>query len=119
MAQLPWLTWVRFSTWLFIGLVIYFLYGAKQSDLCNRTEPGASDRSHQLPQVRRWIGVFLLILAGVFCFSGIVQHGVLSDKIGSALAIPFKDTRLHMSIVLAGMVMLLLGLVFFWKARKE
>jgi len=118
MAQLPWLTWVRFMIWLFVGLVIYFLYGAKQSDLYRESVFGSPDRSRQLTQARKWIGIGLLVLAALLCFSGLSQHGELSDKIGSALAIPFKDARLHTSIVFTGFLMLLLGLVFFWKARK-
>ena len=93
--------------------------GQKQSDLCNKPRSGTSDRSRQLTQVRRWIGIVLLILAAVLCFAGIGRHGELSDRIGSALAIPFKDARLRVSIVIAGVVMLLLGLVFFWKAKTE
>jgi APA family basic amino acid/polyamine antiporter len=31
MAQLPGITWARFGIWLAIGLVIYFLYGARHS----------------------------------------------------------------------------------------
>jgi hypothetical protein len=114
----PWLTWVRFMIWLFVGLVIYFLYGAKQSDLCRESKSGTSDRSRQLTQARLWIGIVLLAFSALLCFSGLSRHGELSDKIGSALAIPFKDARLHTSIVFTGFVMLLLGLVFFWRARK-
>ncbi len=32
---LPWLTWARFGIWLAIGLVIYFIYGARKSALQN------------------------------------------------------------------------------------
>lgn len=118
MAQLPWLTWVRFVIWLFVGLLIYFLYGAKQSNLCRKPRSGDPDRNRQLTQSRLWIGITLLFFAALLCFAGLSRHGELSDKIGSALAIPFKDARLHASIVLTGFVMLLLGLIFFWKARK-
>jgi APA family basic amino acid/polyamine antiporter len=33
MAQLPWVTWIRFVIWLAIGLVIYFAYGVRHSVL--------------------------------------------------------------------------------------
>jgi len=33
MAGLPMLTWIRFLLWLVAGLVIYFLYGIRQSRL--------------------------------------------------------------------------------------
>jgi APA family basic amino acid/polyamine antiporter len=33
MFQLPWVTWVRFMFWLALGLVIYFLYGYRHSEL--------------------------------------------------------------------------------------
>jgi len=39
MAQLPWMTWVRFVIWLFLGLMIYFLYGAKRSSLAKVRPP--------------------------------------------------------------------------------
>ncbi len=33
MIELPWVTWIRFAVWLAIGLVFYFLYGARHSRL--------------------------------------------------------------------------------------
>jgi APA family basic amino acid/polyamine antiporter len=36
MFQLPRITWIRFGIWLLIGLVIYFLYGYRNSALRNR-----------------------------------------------------------------------------------
>jgi APA family basic amino acid/polyamine antiporter len=116
MAQLPWVTWVRFILWLFIGLVIYFLYGAQKSDLCREY---GSKRSRQLRQARLWMGSVLLAFAGLLFFSGLSRHGALSNKVGSALAIPFKDEQLHLSLIVTGLVMLLLGLIFFWKARNR
>jgi len=33
MIELPWVTWIRFMVWLALGLVIYYLYGARHSRL--------------------------------------------------------------------------------------
>ncbi len=35
MYKLPGVTWIRFGVWLLVGLVLYFLYGAKHSRLRN------------------------------------------------------------------------------------
>jgi len=35
MYKLPGITWIRFGIWLLVGLVIYFLYGARHSRLRN------------------------------------------------------------------------------------
>ena len=118
MAQLPWLTWVRFMIWLFVGLIIYFLYGAKHSDLSHECTSSGQDRNRQLALARLWIGIVLIALAVLLCFSGLSRHGELSDKIGSSLAIPSKGAQLHTSIAVTGSVILFLGLVFLWKARK-
>ena len=119
MAQLPWLTWVRFVIWLFVGLLIYFLYGAKHSDICQAPESAREDRRGQLIRARFWIGTGLLAVASLLCFSGLSRHGVLSDRIGAAIAIPFRDARLHTSIAFTGLVMFGLGWIFLWKAKKK
>ena len=33
MLGLPWITWVRFTGWLLVGMVVYFMYGFKKSRL--------------------------------------------------------------------------------------
>jgi basic amino acid/polyamine antiporter, APA family len=35
MFELPWETWVRFALWLALGLVFYFMYGVRHSELRN------------------------------------------------------------------------------------
>ncbi len=41
MISLPWITWVRFFFWLFVGTNIYFLYGIEHSKLAGDTSPGS------------------------------------------------------------------------------
>jgi basic amino acid/polyamine antiporter, APA family len=36
MKGLPALTWIRFVLWLLVGLVLYFLYGQRQSRLAEK-----------------------------------------------------------------------------------
>ncbi len=118
MTQLPLLTWIRFAIWLFVGLVIYFLYGVEKSDLARETGLDDSSRRQEIRQARLWIGIALLGLAMLLLYSGLSQHGKLSDVIGGALAIPFKDARLHVSVVVAGFMLAALGVAFFKKAKR-
>lgn len=117
MAQLPLLTWARFLVWLFVGLVIYFLYGAQRSNLFQRVGSRQQALQAQLLRARRWIGMFLLAASAILLYSGVMKQNELSDRIGQALAIPFTGERLHRSIVLTGCATLLLSLLFFWKGR--
>jgi APA family basic amino acid/polyamine antiporter len=41
MTSLPWTTWVRLIVWFLIGMVLYFLYGARHSRLAQTTPLGA------------------------------------------------------------------------------
>jgi len=38
MSRLPWLTWIRFFSWLIAGLVIYFVYGRYHSRIAAEAE---------------------------------------------------------------------------------
>lgn len=42
MAYLPWITWLRFFGWFVLGVLIYFLYGRKNSKLRQRAKTLAS-----------------------------------------------------------------------------
>jgi APA family basic amino acid/polyamine antiporter len=42
MAALPWTTWVRLIVWFAIGIVIYFVYGVRQSKLAQPTPPSGN-----------------------------------------------------------------------------
>jgi APA family basic amino acid/polyamine antiporter len=119
MSQLPDLTWIRFAVWLFVGLVIYFLYGAEKSDLSRDFSVESSERALGLGRTRQRIAVVLVALAALLLYTGLSRHGALSDRIGGALAIPFKDGALHASVVVVGTLWLLLGLLFFRKARQS
>jgi len=41
MSRLPWITWIRFVTWLIVGLIIYFTYGRYHSRVTAQAESPA------------------------------------------------------------------------------
>jgi basic amino acid/polyamine antiporter, APA family len=118
MIQLPLLTWGRFLVWLFIGLVIYFLYGAERSDLSRQAEDQGPTLRGQLVVWRQCIGMCLLIASAAFLYSGLMKQSSLSWRIGQALALPFAGDTLHRSLIWAGLMMLILSFFFFWKATS-
>ena len=44
MSELPKVTWIRFFLWMAVGLVIYFLYGARNSRLRSRASGDTDSR---------------------------------------------------------------------------
>jgi len=118
MTQLPRLTWIRFIVWLFLGLIIYFLYGVEKSSLFREEMKAFPGVRQQVRSTRRWIGGLLLAAACLLLYSGLAQHGRLSDWIGSVLAIPYQAAQLHGTIVYIGSVLATLSLAFFYKSRK-
>ena len=118
MLQLPWLTWVRFVVWLFLGLTIYFLYSVDRSRLLHMESSRDAGLSRQISMARFLIGGVLAALSGLLLFSGLARHGVLSNRIGAILAIPYSGAVLHNCVVGTGFFLLLVGLGFFLKARK-
>jgi hypothetical protein len=118
MLQLPRLTWIRFIVWLFLGLMVYFLYGVEKSSLSLEEMDAFPGIRHKLRSARRWIGGLLLAVAILLFYSGLAQQGRLSDWIGYVLAIPYQGAQLHGTIVYIGSVFLTLSLVFFYKSRK-
>jgi APA family basic amino acid/polyamine antiporter len=119
MLQLPWLTWVRFVVWLFIGLTIYFLYSVDHSRLLNLERSGQGVLRGQIFFARKLIGAVLAGLALLLLFSGFARHGALSNQIGTILAIPYTGNALHRSVVIAGAILLLTSLAFFLKGRRQ
>jgi basic amino acid/polyamine antiporter, APA family len=118
MLQLPRLTWIRFIVWLFLGLMVYFLYGVEKSSLSLEEMDAFPGIRHKLRSARRWMGGLLLAVAILLFYSGLAQQGRLSDWIGYVLAIPYQGAQLHGTIVYIGSVFLTLSLVFFYKSRK-
>ncbi len=116
MLQLPLVTWIRFIVWLFTGLMIYFLYSVERSSLFLSNLRNRPEFWRQLRVSRLWIAVVLLAMAALLLYSGLAQHGTLSNRIGYALAIPFQGTKLHASVAITGGVLLLFSTFFFKKA---
>ena len=59
MLSLPVITWIRFLGWLDLGMIIYWLYGRKQSLLVDQAE---SQRRTPLQALANFITVFGLLL---------------------------------------------------------
>jgi APA family basic amino acid/polyamine antiporter len=118
MLQLPWLTWVRFVVWLFLGLVIYFFYSLDRSRLLN-SQPGDRTRLfRQIRSTRRGIGWALVGVSLLLLYSGLVRRGELSSRIGTILAISASDEALPATVAVTGGILLLLGLLFFFKSTR-
>lgn len=116
MLQLPMLTWIRFAVWLFTGLMIYFLYSVERSSLYRSHLQIHPEFCRQLRATRLGIGLALLTVAMLLLYSGLAQHGILSNRIGYALAIPFQGAKLHACVAFTGGVLLLLSVPFFKKS---
>jgi len=42
MVSLPWTTWLRLIVWFVVGMIVYFLYGVRHSNLARSSHPPSS-----------------------------------------------------------------------------
>jgi APA family basic amino acid/polyamine antiporter len=65
MLSLPVITWIRFLGWLDLGMIIYWLYGRRNSALVNEAE---ANRRTPMQALANFITVFgLLMIFNAFC----------------------------------------------------
>jgi len=74
MLSLPIITWIRFLGWLDLGMIIYWLYGRKQSPLVNQAEASSRTPMQSLANFITTFGLLLIFNAACIALLGFMTE---------------------------------------------
>jgi hypothetical protein len=80
MLSLPVLTWVRFLVWLDIGMVIYWAYGRRHSQLVNQAETAARTPMQSLANFITTFGLLLIFNAACIAILGFFTEWGITNE---------------------------------------
>jgi APA family basic amino acid/polyamine antiporter len=80
MLSLPVITWIRFLFWLDLGMIIYWLYGRRNSALVNQAEVGARTPMQSLANFITVFGLLMIFNAACMFILGLMTEVGMTNE---------------------------------------
>jgi APA family basic amino acid/polyamine antiporter len=80
MLSLPVITWIRFLFWLDLGMIIYWLYGRRNSALVNQAEVGARTPMQALANFITVFGLLMIFNAACMFILGLMTEVGMTNE---------------------------------------